>query len=90
MTETLTAFQQATLKAVRELLAPTHGAQVKEELLGNREKYIVISFAGYRVLIYMDGAEILGNGLDERFEREDFRTLDALTERLLSALRLVA
>ena len=69
------------------MLAPPRGAQVTEELAGDREKYLIISFAGYRVLIYEDGAEILGNGLDKRFEKEDFRSLDLLREQLLSALR---
>ena len=90
MTDSLTAFQQSTVQAVRAILASTRGAQVNEELAGDREKYLVISFAGYRVLIYEDGAEILGNGLDRRFEKEDFRSLDLLREQLLSGLRELA
>lgn len=87
MTHALTAFQESTLQAVRSLLAATRDTPVSEELAGDREKYLILSFAGYRVLIYEDGAEILGNGLDLRFEKEDFQTLDALRQGLLSALR---
>lgn len=90
MTSALTAFQESTVQAVRALLATTRDASVREELAAGREKYFILSFDGYRVLIYEDGAEILGNGLDKRFEKEDFRTLDALRERLLSALREIA
>ena len=90
MTSAPTAFQESTVQAVRTLLATTRDASVREEFAGDREKYFILSFDGYRVLIYEDGAEILGNGLDKRFEKEDFRTLDALRERLVSALREIA
>ncbi len=87
MTDDLTNFQLHTLSEVMGALAIAGRASESQETLGNREKYLVVSFSGYRVLIYLDGAEILGNGLDLRFEKEDFANLDQLRERLLSELR---
>lgn len=87
MTDDLTDFQRRALADVIGALEAAGRAPESQETLGNREKYLVVSFSGYRVLLYLDGAEILGNGLDLRFEKEDFENLDQLRERLLAKLR---
>ncbi len=86
MTDLLSAFQLRALADVKSALADSGLELGPCETLGNREKYVVISFAGYRVILYLDGAEILGNGLDLRFENEDFGNLDLLRAKLLAEL----
>lgn len=87
MTDLLSAFQQRALAEVNRALTDAGREPGSYETLGNREKYVVISLAGYRVILYLDGAEILGNGLDLRFENEDFDNLDLLRAKLLAELR---
>jgi hypothetical protein len=87
MTEDLTAFQRQALADVSGALAVAGQQPVSLQTLGNREKYLVIAFSGYRVILYLDGAEILGNGLDLRFEKEDFDNLALLRKQLLTELR---
>ena len=87
MTDDLTDFQRRACADVISALAAAGRAPDSQEKLGNHEKYLVVSFSGFRVLLYLDGAEILGNGLDLRLEKEDFKNLDQLRERLLTELR---
>lgn len=86
MNDDLTQFQLATTQAIRVMLAERKRNIESEELSGSRQKYVILSVAGHQVYVYEDGAEILGNGLDMRFEREDYPSLEHLQRDMLSQL----
>ena len=87
MTERLTAFQRDALAGIHDVLRATGHSPEAEELAGHQEKYLIVTVLGYRVLLYENGAEILGNGMDRRLEIDDFNSLHELRAHLITELR---
>jgi hypothetical protein len=87
MTTELSDFQRDALADVRNVLQEAGRSSESESMLGNEEKYMAIAFGGYKVLLYVDGAELLGNGLDRRFEKYDFDSLDDLRTHFIREVR---
>lgn len=87
MTTGLSDFQRETLADLRNVLQESGRSVESESIAGNKEKYVTISFGGYRALLYLDGAELLGDGLDRRFEKYDFDSLEDLRLHFIQELR---
>ncbi len=87
MTTELSDFQRDALADIRDVLKDAGRSSESESVLGNQEKYVAIAFGGYKALLYADGAELLGNGLDRRFEKYDFDSLDDLRIHFILELR---
>lgn len=87
MTAELSDFQRKALADVRNVLHEVGRSAESESVLGNEEKYVAILFGGYQALIYVDGAELLCNGVDRRFEKYDFDSLDDLRLHFVREVR---
>lgn len=87
MTTVLSDFQRHALADIRTVLQEAGRSPGSESVMGNEEKYMAISFGGYRALLYVDGAELLGDRLDRRFEKFDFDSLDDLRMQLVQEVR---
>lgn len=85
----LTEFQVLAVADVDQSLASTSTPVVSRSVLGNEEKYVEVATERFRVLVYLDGAEILGDGIDLRFEREDYGDLRALRVHLIEQLQAI-
>ena len=86
MTAQLTPFQQRTDRALAELLSGRDALAVEREIDGLTEPYIRVVVGDLSLWIYVDGASIIGPGVDRVFERWDYASLDALEAAFLACV----
>lgn len=74
----LTDFQRQCEEALGVRLRESGIVAIQRTIAGGSEKFVQVSVADFTVYIYLDEAGIQGPGIDDRFERPDYRDLDAL------------
>ncbi len=74
----LNPFQLDAQERLKEILNRSGISAVFEVGGGPREYGIKVSVGEYESWIYPDGADVIGPGMDKRFEIYDFDSLDEL------------
>jgi hypothetical protein len=74
----LTEFQSKCEKLLKERLSQKGFEFAKRDVCGEREPYLRICVRHLVFYVYEDGAEISGQGIDERFEKPAANSADEL------------